>query len=48
MMTESTSKQEKATAASYRVAWILGRKKKPFMDSEIVRVYDGSYRRNSD
>ena len=37
MMTKSTLKQEKATAASYRVEWILGSKKKPFMDSEIVK-----------
>lgn len=29
--------QERATAASLRVAWILGKKKKPFTDSEIVK-----------
>lgn len=29
--------QERATAASLRVAWILGKKKKPFTDSETVK-----------
>ena len=29
--------QEKATKCSLRIAWILGKHKKPFTDSEIVK-----------
>ncbi|KAI6648397.1 hypothetical protein LOD99_8187 [Oopsacas minuta] len=32
-----SSKQEKVIAASYRVTWMAGGKKNPFMDSEIVK-----------
>lgn len=31
------TEQERATSASLRVAWILGKKKKPFTDSETVK-----------
>ena len=29
--------QEKATECSWRIAWILGKHKKPFTDSEVVK-----------
>ena len=31
------TQQEKATAASFHVSWILAKKKKPFTDSETVK-----------
>lgn len=33
----AVTEQERATAASLRVAWILGKKKKPFTDAETVK-----------
>ncbi|KAJ4934895.1 hypothetical protein JOQ06_007676, partial [Pogonophryne albipinna] len=34
---EACTDQERATAASLRVAWILGKKKRPFTDAETVK-----------
>lgn len=36
-MVRSCTAQERATAASLRVAWILAKKKRPFTDSETVK-----------
>lgn len=36
-ITQTCSVQQKATAASLRVAWILGKNKKPFTDSEMIK-----------
>ncbi|MGH0136969.1 UNVERIFIED_CONTAM: hypothetical protein FKN15_071072 [Acipenser sinensis] len=37
ILTTSATVQEKATAASLRVMWALAKKKKPFLDSELVK-----------
>lgn len=36
-MVRSFTAQERATAASLRVSWILAKKKRPFTDSETVK-----------
>ncbi|KAM9299122.1 zinc finger BED domain-containing protein 5-like [Gastrophryne carolinensis] len=36
-LVSSLSQQEKTTEASLRVAWILGRHKKPFSDAEMIK-----------
>ena len=36
-MIQSCTQQEKATAASLRVAWILPKKKRPFTESETIK-----------
>ncbi|XP_069828996.1 zinc finger BED domain-containing protein 5-like [Dendropsophus ebraccatus] len=36
-LVSSLSQQEKTTEASLRVAWILGKHKKPFSDAEVVK-----------
>ena len=37
VIVRSATQQERATEASFRVAWVLGKHKKPFSDSEIVK-----------
>ncbi len=37
MIVRSATQQERATEASLRVAWVLGKHKKPFSDAEIVK-----------
>jgi hypothetical protein len=37
ILVQSCTQQEKATAASLHVSWILAKKKKPFSDSETVK-----------
>lgn len=37
VIVRSATQQERATEASLRVAWVLGKHKKPFSDSEIVK-----------
>ncbi|KAL0161498.1 hypothetical protein M9458_045223 [Cirrhinus mrigala] len=37
VIVRSATQQERATEASLRVAWVLGKNKKPFSDAEIVK-----------
>lgn len=37
LLTRACTDQERARAASLQVAWILGKQKKPFTDSEVVK-----------
>ena len=37
ILANMTTAQEKATECSLRIAWILGKHKKPFNDAEIVK-----------
>ena len=39
ILVNSMTVQEKATECSLRIAWILGKHKKPFTDSEIVKEF---------
>lgn len=37
LLVRAVTQQERATEASFRVAWVLGKNKKPFTDAEIVK-----------
>ncbi|XP_056110235.1 SCAN domain-containing protein 3-like [Rhinichthys klamathensis goyatoka] len=37
LLVRAVTQQERATEASFRVAWVLGKNKKPFSDAEIVK-----------
>ena len=37
ILANTMTAQEKATECSLRIAWILGRHKKPFTDAEVVK-----------
>ena len=37
MIVRSATQQERGTEASLRVAWVLGKHKKPFIDAEIMK-----------
>lgn len=37
VMVRSATQQERMTEASLRVAWVLGKNKKPFTDAEVVK-----------